>query len=395
MPAQSPLFKRIKRRVIGRQQRFFAATAPGFEAICLQELLYLQPTASQAHVTPGGVEFEGRLDDCYRANLNLRLPNRILMRIGAFKSSNFRQLERKVGDIPWELYLHPAGPLKVHVATKHCRLRHSGAITERFQQIISGRRSQIDAGEKIQPMAAGDQNLYVRGADDLFTVSIDSSGDLLYKRGLKKHTGKAPLRETLAAAALKLAGYEGSQLLIDPLCGAGTFSLEAALIAKRIPAGWFRDFAFTDWPSFVAKRWNYIRRQSESGFVHHAQPLIFASDIDQHACQKLQSCVAKYSLSDAVEINQVNFFDLDPRKLTTRKGVVCINPPYGHRLGGKAESEKFFYAICDKLKKDYRRWGLVLLAPGRKLARAVPFQTKSYPILHGGLKLALMVGKIK
>ena len=394
MSTQSPLFKRIKRHVIGRQQHFFAATSPGFEAICLQELLKRQPSASQTRVTPGGVEFAGRLDDCYRANLNLRLPNRILMRISAFKSSNFRQLERKVADIPWELYLHPAGPLKVHVAATHCRLRHTGAITERFQQIISGRRSQIEAGEKIQQMAGGDQNLYVRGADDLFTVSIDSSGDLLHKRGLKKHTGKAPLRETLAAAALTLAGYEGRQPLIDPLCGTGTFSLEAALIAKRIPPGWFRDFAFTRWPSFVAKRWNYIRRQSESEFVHPVQPLIFASDIDQRACQKLQSAVAKYNLSDAVEVHQIDFFDLDPRKLTARNGVVCINPPYGHRLGGKAESEKFFYAICDKLKKDYRRWGLVLFAPGRKLARAVPFQTKSYPILHGGLKLSLMVGKI-
>jgi putative N6-adenine-specific DNA methylase len=395
MTSQSPLFKRIKRHVIGRQQHFFAATSPGFEPICLQELLKLQPPASQAVVTPGGVEFEGRLDDCYRANLNLRLPNRILMRIGAFKSSNFRQLERKIGDIPWELYLHPGGLLKVHVATTHCRLRHSGAITERFQQAISSHPCQIEPVEKMQQMAAGDQNLYVRGADDLFSVSIDSSGDLLYKRGLKKHAGKAPLRETIAAAALLLAGYEGNQPLIDPLCGAGTFSLEAALIAKQIPPGWFRDFAFTKWPSFLAKRWNYIRRQSESGFVHPAQPLIFASDIDQRACQKLQSCVEKYSLSDAVEVQQTSFFDLDPRNLTARSGIICINPPYGHRLGGRLESEKFFYAICDKLKKDYRHWKLALLAPGRKLARAVPFQTKSYPILHGGLKLALMVGKIQ
>jgi putative N6-adenine-specific DNA methylase len=395
LSSQSPLFKRIKRRVIGRQQRFFAATAPGFEPFCLQELLKLQPTASQAFVTPGGVEFGGRLDDCYRANLNLCLPNRILMRLGVFKSSNFMQLEKKAGDIPWELYLNPGGLLKVHVATKHCRLRHSGAIAERFHQAISGRQTQIEPGEKIQNLAGGDQNIYVRGLDDLFTVSIDSSGELLYKRGLKKHSGKAPLRETLAAAALLLAGYEGSQPLIDPLCGTGTFSLEAALMAKRIPPGWFRDFAFTRWPSFLAQRWNYIRRQSESGFVHPARPMIFASDIDQRTCQKLVRCVEKYSLSDAVEVRQTNFFDLDPRKLTARSGIVCINPPYGHRLGARPESEKFFYAICDKLKKDYRRWKLVLLAPGRRLARAVPFPTKSYPILHGGLKLALLVGKIK
>ena len=395
MTSQSPLFKRIKRHVIGRQQLFFAATAPGFEAICLQELLKLQPTASHPHVTPGGVEFGGRLDDCYHANLNLRLPSRILMRLGTFKLSNFRQLERKVGDIAWELYLNPGGLLKVHVATKHCRLRHSGAIIERFQEIISRGRPQIKPGESIQHMAAEDQNLYVRGVDDFFTVSIDSSGDLLHKRGLKKHAGKAPLRETLAAAALLLAGYEGGQPLIDPLCGSGTFSLEAALIAKRIPAGWFRDFAFTKWPSFVPKRWNYIRRQSESGFAHHVRPSIFASDIDQQACRKLQNCVDKFSLSDAVEVHQTDFFDLDPQKLTDRRGVICINPPYGHRLGGKPEAEEFFYAICDKLKKDYRHWKLVLFAPGRKLAHAVPFQTTSYPILHGGLKLMLLVGRIE
>ena len=396
MSCPLPLFKRIKRRVIGRPQRFFAATSPGFETICLQELLKLQSTVDQASVTSGGVEFEGRLDDCYRANLNLRLPSRILMRIGTFKSSNFRQLERKIGEIPWELYLHYGGPLKVHVTTKHCRLHHSGAIAERFEQTISARRSPMISGKKTQPVAGGgDQNLYIRGLDDFFTLSVDSSGDLLYKRGLKKHAGKAPLRETLAAAALILAGYESSQPLIDPLCGAGTFSLEAALIAKRIPPGWFRDFAFMKWPSFVASRWNYIRRQAESGFVHPAQPLIFASDIDEAACRKLQNCAEKYSLSDAVKVQQTDFFNLDPRKLTARSGIICINPPYGHRLGGRLESEKFFLAICDKLKNDYRRWKVALFAPGRKLARAVPFQTKSYPILHGGLKLELLIGKIQ
>jgi putative N6-adenine-specific DNA methylase len=395
MSAQSPLFKRIKRRVIGRQHRFFAATSPGFEPMGFQELSKLQPAVSRPAVTPGGVEFEGRLDDCYRANLNLHLPNRIIMRISVFKSSNFRQLEKKVGAIPWELYLPPGGLVTVHVATKHCRLRHSGAITERFQQIISGSRSPTEPGEKVQDMATGDQNLYVRGVDDLFTVSIDSSGELLYRRGLKKHTGIAPLRETIAAAALLLAGYEGHQPLIDPLCGAGTFSLEAALMAKRIPPGWFRDFAFTKWPSFLADRWNYIRRQAAAGFAHPERPLIFASDIDQQACQKLQSCVEKYLLSDAVEIRQANFFDLDPRKLTTRSGIICMNPPYGHRLGGRPEAEKLFYAICDKLRQDYRHWKLVLFAPGSKLARAVPFRTRTYPILHGGLKLELLVGKIQ
>jgi len=235
----------------------------------------------------------------------------------------------------------------------------------------------------------------VRGLDDRFTVSLDSSGDILYKRGLKKHTGSAPLRETLAAAALLLAGYDGRVPLIDPMCGTGTFSLEAALMAKHIPAGWFRDFAFTRWPSFLTKRWNHIRRQSESGFMHPAQPLIFASDRDGEACRKLKICAQIHNLTDTVHVRQKDFFDLDPRGLTDQCGVICLNPPYGRRLGGRQESEKLFAAICDKLKQAYTGWALVLFAPGRKLAGTVPFQIKTFPVAHGGLKLALLIGKVE
>jgi putative N6-adenine-specific DNA methylase len=394
MPSEDPLSKRIKRHVIGRIHNFFAATSPGFEPVCLQELLKLKPVTGKARVIPGGVEFEGRLDDCYLANLNLRSANRILMRIHTFKSSNFRKLEKKLFDIPWELYLHAGRLPKVHVTTKHCRLRHSGALAERFQKAIAGQLSRLEPDEKITKIAPAEQNIYVRGIDDRFTVSIDSSGDLLYKRGLKKHAAKAPLRETLAAAALLMAGYDGRDPLLDPMCGSGTFSLEGALMAKRIPAGWFRDFAFMGWPSFRPKRWNYIRRQTESQFVKPDRPMIFASDTDAGACQKLESCVQKYGMSDAVQVNYSDFFDLDLRELADRVGVICINPPYGRRLGGRHESEKFFHTICDKLKRQYRGWKLVLLAPTRKLARKVPFQTESYPILHGGLKLTLLIGKI-
>ena len=395
MPAKSPLSKRIKRHVIGREHTFFAATLPGFEAVCLSELLKLQPVAVNAHAIPGGVEFNGRLEVCYQANLNLRTANRILMRVHSFKSTNFRQLEKKLHDLPWELYLQPGSIPIIHVTTKHCRLHHSGAISQRFQTAISDRQRDIRACDGNQNISSIPQNIYVRGIDDRFTVSIDSSGDLLYKRGLKKHTGKAPLRETLAAAALILADYVPGLPLLDPLCGAGTFSLEAALMAKRIPAGWFRDFAFSQWPSFLPKRWNYIKRQFESGFIRPQQPVVFASDTDPCACQGLKDCVEEFDMSDTVRIHQKDFFDLDPRGLTEQTGIICINPPYGRRLGGRRESEEFFSAICKKLKQTYTGWKLVLIAPSKKLAGMVAFQTKKLPIFHGGLKPVLLVGKIK
>ena len=395
MFSQSSLLKRIKRHVIGRERTFFAATPPGFEAVCLTELLKLHPEPGKAKAIPGGVEFTGRLEVCYQANLNLRTANRILMRIHSFKSTNFRQLEKKLLDLPWELYLQTGSLPHIHVTTKHCRLHHSGAIAQRFQTAISERRSDITASVANQNISSIPHNIYVRGIDDRFTVSIDSSGDLLYKRGLKKHTVKAPLRETLASAALLLADYAPGIPLLDPLCGAGTFSLEAALIAKRIPAGWFRDFAFSQWPSFLPKRWNYIKRQSESAFVRSRQPMVFASDTDPDACQALKDCVEEFDLSDTIRIHQKDFFDLDPRELTEQKGIICLNPPYGRRLGGRRQSEEFFEAICKELKRVYAGWKLVLIAPSKKLAGTVPFQTKKFRIFHGGLKLVLLVGKIK
>ena len=395
MSSQSPLSKRIKRHVIGRERTFFATTPPGFEAVCLAELLKLQPAPGKAHAIPGGVEFNGRLEVCYQANLNLRTANRILMRIHTFKSTNFRQLEKKLLDLPWELYLQTGSLTHIHVTTKHCRLHHSGAIAQRIQTAISERRSDITAGAVNQSISSIPQNIYVRGIDDRFTVSIDSSGDLLYKRGLKKHTGKAPLRETLAAAALILAGYVPGLPLLDPLCGAGTFSLEAALMTKCIPAGWYRDFAFSQWPSFLPKRWNYIKRQSGSGFVRPQQPMVFASDTDPDACKDLKDCVEEFDLSDTVRIHQKDFFDLDPREFTEQTGIICLNPPYGRRLGGRRESDEFFEAICKKLKQVYAGWKLVLIAPSKKLAGTVPFQTEQFPVLHGGLKLVLLVGRIK
>ena len=395
MPATFPFHKRIKRHVIGRPQRFFAATSPGFENSCHQELIDLLPDIRQASIIPGGVEFEGRLEDCFRANLSLHLPNRILMRIHTFKATNFRQLEKRIDDMAWELYLHPQTRLKVHVTTRHCRLHHTSAIAERIERAVSERLAGFTFEQEIPATTDGHQQIYVRGVDDHFSVSIDSSGDLLYKRGLKAHSGRAPLRETLAAGALMLTGYDGREPLLDPLCGSGTFSLEAALMAKQIPAGWFRDFAFTCWPSFIEKRWNYIRRQAASRILQPRQPLIFASDTDSEACRKLESCIQNYKLNDTVAVRQIDFLELDPRELTDRPGTVCINPPYGRRLGGRQESGEFFHAIGEKLRQAYRGWKLALIAPGIKVVKMLPFKARAIPVWHGGLKLRLLIGKIE
>ena len=246
--------KRLKRQVVGRRHAFFAVTAPGVEDLARSELAAL---GLEGHTVPGGVEFTGRLHDAYLANLHLRTAGRVLMRIAAFTTTHFSELEQQAAGIPWELYLRPGTLGRVQVAVHHCRLHHTDGIAERVRAGVDKRLAPIPAGEAA-PAAV--QQVFVRGVDDRFTVSLDSSGDHLHLRGVKTHPGRAPLRETLAAAALMRAGYTGDEPLLDPMCGTGTFALEAALMAKRIPAGWFRDFAFTGWPAFRAQRWAHLRR---------------------------------------------------------------------------------------------------------------------------------------
>ena len=230
--------------MIGPVHSFFAATAPGLERLCYWEVSTLLEKVTHVEVVPGGVAFKGRLTDMYAANLNLRTPTRILMRIAQFKASNFRQVKRHLLKVPWELHIAEAADIKISATAARSRLYHSAAVAERVKKAIHERLEKVSSVHPAGDETHVDQNLLVRVLDDHMVISMDSSGEPLYKRGLKKQGGRAPLRENLAAAALLWLGYAGSEPLLDPMCGAGTFSLEAALISSRTPPGWFRNFAF-------------------------------------------------------------------------------------------------------------------------------------------------------
>jgi putative N6-adenine-specific DNA methylase len=384
-----PIEKRIKRHVVGKAHEFFAVTIPGFEALCSQELQTLGLTG---RIVFGGVEFNARLHEAYLANLYLRTASRILMRVHAFRAAAFRSLEKAAAQFPWELFIPPATTLRLHVTTRRCRLHHTAAIGERLAVFIEERlgRATPTAASAAEPV----QQIFVRGTDDRFVVSIDSSGPNLYLRGIKSHAGRAPLRETVAAAALMLTGFSGEQPLLDPMCGAGTFSLEAALLAKRIPPGWFRGFAFTTWPGFRATRWDYIRHQAADQALRLDHPVIFASDIDPEACHRLDDCLERCGLRDAVSVVCRDFFELDPRDFTDRPGLVALNPPYGRRMGSASESRDLIRALVARIRRRYAGWKVILVVPtGRRLPDlGTPVQ--AYPFQHGGLKVNVVVGTV-
>lgn len=381
------LKKRIRRRVTGRAHEFFVVVAPGFENIVADELKKEPLCRIKPQISPGGIAFSGRLEDLYSAALHLRCASRILMRLTRFRATNFRRLEEKINTFDWELFLPAHSVPHIHVVSAHSRLYHQRAVSDRITQIIA---EKLDAAE-----GSSDQRLFVRIGDDAVTVSLDACGDLLYKRNIKRHAHRAPIRETLAAGALMTAGYTGSVPLIDPMCGSGAFSLEAALIAGNVPPGWFREFSFMRWPAFQPARWNFIKKAAQKGFAVRRTAAIFASDIDADACTRLQECVAAHGFSNVVSVEKRDFFSLCPEDLTREKGVLVINPPYGLRLGNPETSRRLFREICAKLKTDYRGWTAVLIVPEFDWASRVPFRCASMDFPHGGLRPTLLWGCIE
>lgn len=382
------LEKQIKRHIIGRRQRFYAVVAPGLEALCARELAGLSDTIQLEASEKGGIAFSGRLEDLYRANLHLRTAGRILLRMAEFKSTNFRQLEKKTAQTAWERYL-PAGVVPECKASAHrSRLYHSQAVAQAVQRAIRT----YWQGRDVAPLEGAGQTLFVRLDRDAVLLSLDSSGANLYRRGLKTHGAAAPLRETLAAAVLLLSGYDAEQPLLDPMCGSGTFALEAALMAKRIPPGYARGFAFMQWPSFRPARWHHLKATAAEKVRRIDRPLIHASDVDPETSDLLADCIRRNGLEDAVTVRRADFFSLSAP--SDASGLIVLNPPYGRRLMPDASAQEFYRSIYSKLSRDFSGWRIAWIVPRPEWVPRKARGMKLFNFAHGGLELTLLTGRL-
>lgn len=384
-PATNPLARRLKKYITSRPHEYFAVTAPRLEKICEKELSSILPQ-NELFVQQGGITFFGRPESMYLANLHLRSATRILMRIGNFKALNFDEFAAKMAKLNFDLYL--TGDLLPQITAKahHCKLYHSEALADTAMRYFR---------EFFPNAADGPDNphIYIRGTDDRFEISLDTSGDLLYKRGLKTHGGAAPLRETLAYAILQKAGYKGGPLM-DPMCGSGTFSLEAAFTASHIAPGLLREFAFCNTPFFNAPQWEYLKKQARAQQkTPPGKPLIIASDKDAETCAKLKTVITKQELAPWVRVVPKDFFGLSPKTFFgDRPGLVVLNPPYGLRLLERAEAENLYGAICRKLTADFPNWRYAVVTPRKDWLELK--NIRWHKIWHGGLDLYLATGQI-
>jgi putative N6-adenine-specific DNA methylase len=360
--------------------QIFAVTAPGLENVCAQELRTL--TGTDVFVEPGGVRFSGGLRELYQANLSSRIASRFLVHLGDVRARDFSTFYKRCVQLPWGRFLKPETAVIIRASSRSSRLVHTGRLTETMTKAI-GHSLGCSSGPTL---SASGQLIIAKMEGDVCRISIDSSGELLHRRGYRLQTAKAPLRETLAAGILGLLGWDGKRPLVDPMCGSGTFLVEAALLASRRPVGADRQFAFMDWPRFRPGLWSLL---VEEGRRHSIDPTgaIYGSDADSTAIEAAIKNLERSGCSESVS--------LSCRKINTVEGVqgpglVICNPPYGLRVGKNEDLISLYRQIGDLYQSQFPGWKGALLCPPGPLADATGLKLKKVAaLLNGGLKVSL------
>jgi putative N6-adenine-specific DNA methylase len=382
-------------------ENLFAVCAPGLEPFTALELDRLglngshPPLRSETFLTekgspydPGGIEFQGSLHDIYRANLYLRTSSRVLLRLGAFYASAFPELRRKASRLLWEDYLAPERPIALRVTCKKSRLYHETAVAERVAGAIADRLGKSPPVQKYHedPDTGAPQLILVRLVDNLCTISMDSSGVLLHRRGYRLATAKAPLRETLASAMVLASGWDMTSPLLDPFCGSGTIPIEAALLARRVPAGYSRRFAFMDWPNFDSKIWDELLARAGEAIASDI-PKIIASDRDTGAIQAALANAERAGVGNCIEFSHKAISAIDP---PPGPGWVVTNPPYGVRLKKTNDLRNLYAQFGKVLRTRCPGWRVTLLCDRVQLIRSTGLEfDRGIAMMNGGLKVRL------
>ncbi|WP_299607546.1 class I SAM-dependent RNA methyltransferase [uncultured Tateyamaria sp.] len=356
----------------------FAITLPGMETTLAEEARGFGFDVRD--VMPGGVSMAGGWPDVWRANLELRGATRVLRRIGSFMAFHLAQLDKRARKFPWADVLRPDVPVKVEVATsRKSKIYHAGAATKRIETALVESAGMTIASDA--PVV-----LKVRIDDNRVTISVDTSGEPLHKRGHKEAVGKAPMRETLAALFLRQCGYDGSEPVFDPMCGSGTFVIEAAEMAAGLQAGRARSFAFEQLVGFDPDAVAAVRTSERRGAP---QVRLTGSDRDQGVIAMARGNAAQAGVGDLVQFDQRSAGDIVPPD--GPPGLVIVNPPYGARIGNKKALYPVYGRLGQVLVERFSGWRVGIVTSEASLAKAsgLPFLPEGPSIAHGGLRVKL------
>jgi len=356
----------------------FLVAPPGLEAVLCEEAR--ERGFAGAKVVEGGVAFMGHWPDVWRANLEIRGAGRVLARMGGFRVMHLAQLDKRARKVAWGDFLRPDVPVRVEASCKRSRIYHAGAAAQRIETAIAE-----EFGAPISADAA--ITIKARIEDDFCTISVDSSGEMLHKRGHKEAVNRAPMRETMASLFLRQCGYGGLEPVLDPMCGSGTFVIEAAEIAAGVNPGRDRSFAFEQLATFDAVAWQKLRAAQPAATTPSFR--FFGSDRDAGAIEMSRANAARAGVGELTQFVQAKVSEIE--RPAGPPGLVIVNPPYGARIGNKKQLAPLYQALGRTLSERFSGWRVGIITTDVALAKAtgLPFKPSPQSVLHGGLRVTL------
>jgi len=355
----------------------FLVAPPGLESVLAEEAREMGFADPQP--VPGGVETSGDWPEIWRANLALRGAARVLVRFAEFRAMHLAQLDKRARKLDWGAVLRPDRPVRVEATCRKSRIYHAGAAAQRVARAITETLgcAVTDKAEIV---------VKLRIDDDLCTISLDSTGDALHKRGHKPAVGKAPMRENLAALFLRQCGFTGSETVVDPMCGSGTFVIEAAEIASGLFPGRSRRFAFEQLAGFQPEEWEAMK----AGAMERVpQAWFFGHDRDAGAIRSSTRNATRAGVGTHCAFSCQPISALEPPP--GAPGLVIVNPPYGARIGNRKALFSVYGTLGQVLRERFAGWrvGLVTSDGGLAKATGLTWDAPGPPVAHGGLKVTL------
>ena len=358
-----------------RPHEVYIVAPPGLESFTASEVRALGckvPTLGR-----GGFSVNMTTAELYAANLQLRTASRVLLRVGRFHAVDKTEFFAGFRKLAFDRYLSPGAGLVVRVDSVASKLQHTGMVEALVRELLGAR---------------GGPTIRVRIDHDTVTVSVDTSGEHLHRRGWREATAKAPLRETLAAALLASAGFQGStEALVDPMCGSGTIAIEAALVARRIASGRLRSFVFEAWPSFDPVVWDRVRAKASERSLDKAPRPIVACDRDPGAIEAAVDNAERAGVEGDIEFRQSSISNL---ALPTGGGLIATNPPYGVRVSAGNDLRNLYDTFGRVVRERADGWRVAMIAADRALVtRVIANPVEVATLENGGLPVTIVTSR--
>ncbi|UVT19058.1 MAG: class I SAM-dependent RNA methyltransferase [Nitrospira sp.] len=367
------------------KRRFFAPCPRGLEGVLEGELHSLGVPATTK--TEGGVGFSAPWSTMYWVNLKSHIASRVLWEVGQSVYKTEHDVYQAAYALAWPEWFAPAQTIKVKVSARRCPLPSLDFLTLRIKDAVCDKF--VAATQRRPSVDTERPNIKLDAFLDQSTVTfyVDTSGEPLFKRGHRTMSVEAPLRENLAAGILRLAGWTPKDVLVDPMCGGGTIPLEAALMARQIPPGISRNFAFERLLVHDPQRWDHLREAARAKQVDQVPAAIYASDRNPAMVKIAYGTFQGAGVPIDIRLKQSDILDLDA---PADKGVMVINPPYGVRLGRSDELETLYPKLGDWLKQRFVGWRAYVLTGDARVPKLIGLTpSKRIPLFNGALECRL------